>query len=54
MSGKNGSLISPRMFKEFMTPYYKRIATMDFYDISYIALYDMHFKDFKHIRYFKV
>ncbi|MCL5072863.1 MAG: hypothetical protein M1308_18500 [Actinobacteria bacterium] len=25
MSGKNGSLISPKIFKEFMTPYYKRI-----------------------------
>ena len=25
MSGKNGSLISPKIFEEFMTPYYKRI-----------------------------
>jgi len=25
MSGKNGSLISPKIFREFMTPYYKRI-----------------------------
>ena len=25
MSGKNGSLISPNMFREFMTPYYKKI-----------------------------
>ena len=26
MSGKNGSLISPKMFREFMTPYYRRIV----------------------------
>jgi len=26
MSGKNGSLISPQTFREFMTPYYKRIV----------------------------
>jgi uroporphyrinogen-III decarboxylase len=26
MSGKNGSLISPSTFKEFMTPYYKKIT----------------------------
>jgi uroporphyrinogen-III decarboxylase len=25
MSGKNGSLISPKTFREFMTPYYKRL-----------------------------
>ena len=30
------------------------IATMDYYDISYIASHDMHFKEFKHIRYFKL
>jgi uroporphyrinogen decarboxylase len=26
MAGKNGSLISPSLFKEFMTPYYKRLT----------------------------
>lgn len=30
------------------------IATMDHYEISYIATYDKHFKKFKHIRYFKL
>ena len=25
MAGRNGSLISPKMFREFMTPYYKRM-----------------------------
>jgi len=30
------------------------IATMDHYEISYIATHDKHFKKFKHIRYFKV
>lgn len=28
MAFKNGSLISPKLFKEFMTPYYKRIASI--------------------------
>ena len=28
------------------------VATMDFYDISYIASHDRHFQKFKHIRYF--
>lgn len=27
MAGKNGSLISPRLFKEFMTPYYKKLTS---------------------------
>jgi predicted nucleic acid-binding protein len=30
------------------------VATMDYYEISYIASFDSHFKDFKHIRYFQV
>ena len=30
------------------------IATMDHYEISYIATHDKHFKKFKHIRYFKL
>jgi predicted nucleic acid-binding protein len=29
------------------------IATMDHYEISYIASHDRHFKKFKHIRYFE-
>lgn len=29
-------------------------ATMDYYDISYIATYDKHFREFKHIRYFEI
>jgi len=29
------------------------IATMDHYEISYIASHDKHFKKFKHIRYFE-
>jgi len=28
------------------------VATMDYYDISYIASHDRHFREFKHIRYF--
>lgn len=28
MAGKNGSLISPAIFKEFMTPYYRRIISL--------------------------
>lgn len=28
------------------------VATMDYYDISYIASHDSHFKEFEHIRYF--
>ena len=36
MSGKNGSLISPKMFREFMTPYYTKI-------INYLKT-----KDIKH------
>jgi predicted nucleic acid-binding protein len=30
------------------------IATMDYYEISYIATHDRHFKKFKHIRYFQI
>jgi len=30
------------------------VATMDYYSISYIASFDKHFKEFKHIRYFMI
>jgi len=30
------------------------VATMDYYEISYIASFDKHFKEFKHIRYFQI
>jgi predicted nucleic acid-binding protein len=30
------------------------VATMDYYDISYIASHDRHFQEFKHIRYFSL
>ena len=29
------------------------IATMDYYGVSYVASYDKHFEEFKHIRYFE-
>ncbi len=29
------------------------IATMDYYDLTYIASLDKHFKEFKHIKYFE-
>lgn len=37
MAGKNGSLISPSMFKEFMSPYYKRL--IDFLKTKNINLF---------------
>ena len=30
------------------------IATMDYYEISYVASFDKHFRAFKHIRYYRL
>ncbi|MES0341922.1 MAG: type II toxin-antitoxin system VapC family toxin [Candidatus Humimicrobiaceae bacterium] len=46
LEGKHNSNVYPRDAVH--------IATMDHYEISYIATHDKHFKKFKHIRYFKL